>query len=104
MFSVEDFELDVDYDLLGARNGVRAVIEDVVTSLADDGVGFTFGTKVHPKQVNLLKLRDSDGETASLGEHLVAEFNDECGPYLASAKYFLRNYLCYVEIPTYRLV
>ena len=103
MFSVEDFEVEnVDYDLLGARSGVRAVIEDVVTSLADDGVGFTFGTKVHPKQVNLLKLRDSDGETASLGEYLVAEFNDECGPYLASAKYFLRNYLCYVEIPTYR--
>ena len=102
MFSVEDFELDVDYDLLGARNGVRAIIEDVVTSLSDDGVGFTFGTKVHPKQVNLLKLRDADGETASLGENLVSEFNDECGPYLASAKYFLRNYLCYVEIPTYR--
>ena len=27
---------------------------------------------------------------------------DGCGPFLASNKYFLRNYLCYVEIPTYR--
>ena len=80
MFAVEDFDLNVDYDLLGARNGVRAVIEDVVTSLADDGIGFTFGQKVHPKQVNLLKLRDADGETASLGEYLMGEFKDECGP------------------------
>ena len=70
MFSVEDFDVEVDYDLLGARNGVREVIEDVVSQLADSGTGFTFGTKVHPKQVNLLKLRDADGETASLGEHL----------------------------------
>ena len=68
MFSVEDFEVEsVDYDLLGARNGVRGIIEDVVSQLADDGIGFTFGQKVHPKQVNLLKLRDSDGESASLG-------------------------------------
>jgi len=103
MFSVEDFEVEnVEYDLLGARNGIRGIIEDVVGQLADDGIGFTFGQKVHPKQVNLLKLRDSDGESASLGEYLTGKFRDECGPYLASAKYFLRNYLCYVEIPTYR--
>ena len=102
MFSVEDFDVEVDYDLLGARNGVREVIEDVVSQLADSGTGFTFGTKVHPRQVNLLKLRDADGETASLGEYLMGEFEDECGPFLASNKYFLRNYLCYVEIPTYR--
>ena len=68
MFSVEDFDVEVDYDLLGARNGVREVIEDVVSQLADSGTGFTFGTKVHPKQVNLLKLRRCRMVTmASLG-------------------------------------
>lgn len=102
MFSVEDFEVEIiDYDLLGARNGARGIIEDVVGQLADNGTGFTFGHKVHPKQVNLLKLRDAEGSVASLGEYLQG-FYPDAGPFLASAKYFLRNHLCYVEIPTFR--
>lgn len=102
MFLVEDFDVEnVEYDLLGARNGVRAIIEDVVTQLADSGTGFTFGKKVHPKQVNLLKLRGYDTDEFNLGGYLQNIYQDS-GPYLSSAKYFLRNYLCYVEIPTFR--
>lgn len=95
VFEVED----VEYDLLGARNGIRKILEGYVKGLADDGVGFTFGHKVHKQQVDVLKLADGNGRV--LGQKLV-QFYEGSSPNLAAAKYFLRNYLCYVEIPVFR--
>lgn len=95
MFEVEDLE----YDLLGVRNGLRKLLEGYVAGLAEEGVGFTFGQKVHSSQMNVLRLADGSGIT--LGDKLV-DFYEGSSPNLAAAKYFLRDYLCYVEIPTFR--
>lgn len=89
---------DVEFDLLGAKNGVRSILEGYCSDLADQGKGFTFGHKAHPQQEDVLKLKDGNGKT--LGSKFI-QFYPEAGPNLASAKYFLRDFLCYVEVPTY---
>lgn len=93
-FDVEE----VEFDLLGAKNPLRGLLEGYVSSLAEEGKGFTFGRKVDKRQEDVLKLTDSAGVV--LGEKLKMYY-PEATPYLASAKYFLRDFLCYVEVPTF---
>lgn len=93
-FDVEE----VEFDLLGARNPLRGLLEGYVSSLAEEGKGFTFGRKVDSRQEDVLKLTDSAGVV--LGEK-IKMYYPEATPYLAAAKYFLRDFLCYVEVPTF---
>lgn len=93
-FDVEE----VDFDLLGAKNPLRSVLEGYVSTLAEEGKGFTFGRKVDDRQVDVLKLEDNVGQV--LGNKLKM-FYPNVSPYLASAKYFLRDFLCYIEVPTF---
>ena len=93
-FDVEE----VEFDLLGAKNPLRGLLEGYVSSLAEEGKGFTFGRKVDARQEDVLKLTDSAGVV--LGEK-IKMYYPEATPYLAAAKYFLRDFLCYVEVPTF---
>ena len=93
-FDVEE----VEFDLLGAKNPLRGFLEGYVSSLAEEGKGFTFGRKVDARQEDVLKLTDSAGVV--LGEK-IKMYYPEATPYLAAAKYFLRDFLCYVEVPTF---
>lgn len=93
------FDVDnVEVDLLGAKNPLRELLEGYVSDLAKSGKGFTFGKKADSRQVDVLKLKDDNN--VSLGE-MLNSFYPEAMPNLASAKYFLRDFLCYVEVPTY---
>lgn len=93
-FDVEE----VEFDLLGAKNPLRSLLEGYVSSLAEGGKGFTFGRKVDARQEDVLKLTDSAGVV--LGEK-IKMYYPEATAYLAAAKYFLRDFLCYVEVPTF---
>lgn len=94
VFDVED----VEFDGLGAINPLRGMLSEYVSSLASEGKGFTFGRKVDSRQEDVLKLADGNGVT--LGSKLT-QFYPEASPYLSAAKYFLRDFLCYIEIPTF---
>ena len=91
---------DVDFDLLGAKNDLRAVLEDYVSGLAEKGIGFTVGNSVDKRQFDLLKIKGESG--SALGEKF-KEFYPYAGTRLAASKYFLRSFMCYVEVPTYRV-
>lgn len=89
------------FDELGAVTGVRELILDNVEEALKQGKGITFGHKVHGNQMNLARIKVGVGEKTLLtAMHDVQPYDIDVREALFN--YFLENYLCYVEVPTYR--
>ena len=99
--SLESLFYSKEYDELGADTKVRDLILDNVEVALRDGKGITFGHKVHENQMNLAKIRlEGTEKTLLTAMREVQPYDIDVREALFN--YFLENYLCYVEVPTYR--
>ena len=96
---MKNIDLDMvyseDMDELGFINPVRNAIEQVVSKVVASNKWFCFGASVEGSQVDVLQVPLGDSTVGNI----LASVYDESVYKLACYKYFLRNYLCYVEVP-----
>lgn len=85
------------YDNLGVLNGFRALGELYVRQLVDDGKWFTVCHKIDPKQEDIMAIQNDKG--VKLGT-LISEIYPESVYRSAIYRYLLKNFLCYMEVPT----
>lgn len=85
------------YDIFGTLNGFRTLTELYVNKLVDEGKWFTLCHKIDSSQEDIMKVTNGDGVT--LGS-VIHNIFDNCSYRTAIYKYMLKNYLCYVEVPT----
>lgn len=86
-----------EYDILGVRNGFRSLCEKYVEILVESGKWFSCCYRVSKAQEDLMRIEKTGG--IKLGS-LVAERFPNCVYRTAIYRYFLLNYMCYVEVPT----
>lgn len=85
------------YDLFGVKNGFRKLLDMYIRQLVDDGKWFTVCHRIDDSQVDLMSIQN--GEGMKLGR-LLADTYSESQYRVGVYKYMLRNYLCYIEVPT----
>lgn len=85
-----------DYDLFGAKTLFRAVTSKMVEGVLSEGKWFSFCTKIRDSQVDIMSMRNKDGE--KIGS-FAADIYPGTVYRSAIYKYLLRDYLCYYEAP-----
>lgn len=83
-------------DELGVLNGFRDLCEKYIEGLVELGVWFSCCHRVSDYQMDVMAIKGANGE--KLGSKISEKFKES--PYRSGIyKYFLINFLCYVEIP-----
>lgn len=95
---ISNYEWD-DYpvDELGIQDPYRELITKAVYKLVKGGKWFAFCTKAHNDQVDIMSITDSNG--VKMGK-LIGEVHYPDTEYRSAVyKYFMREYMCYYEVP-----
>ena len=91
---------EVDHsDVWGAKDIFRKVITLLVKKTVEDGKWFSFCTRVDERQVDLAAVVNDNG--VKLGTLIGESLYENTNSYRSAIyKYFIRNYMCYYEVPT----
>lgn len=91
---------EVDHsDSWGTKDTFRKIINILVENTVKEGKWFSFCTKIDEKQVDIMSV--TNDEDVKLGVLIGESLYPNTNSYRSAIyKYFIRNYLCYYEIPT----
>ena len=83
-------------DEYGAKDKFRKIISAMVERVVEDSKWFGFCTRISESQIDIMKIQNDSG--VSLG-NMVSSIYEGNSYRTAIYKYFIRNYLCYYEVP-----
>lgn len=91
-----------DIDDFGSKNKIREIIEKAVKVALEKnyGVCFCHSALKDGEQIDIMKIKSSNGKT--LGQIISELFYGTSNYRTSIYKYFLREYVCYYEVPTVR--